>query len=150
MADKARHNGVICVRDLWLRGIASQPNLESPSTSRRVLLCIPHHHGHRFLGAFDSGIILHGELVNVVRENRSVRIRKWAAIFQSRQSFGIYMDNLHTVHVAENCAVLCGGHCVISFFPALRIHSVMHSVVFIRARPLPIEGQPTVCHSLLS
>src|SRR5580698_5487461 len=104
MADKASLDGVGSVGDLWFRGIASQPYLESPSAGRRILLGVLHHHRHKLLGAFGGGAILHRQLVNVIRENSSVRIRKCIALFKSRQALRIDVDNV--IHAAENRAIL--------------------------------------------
>src|SRR5580698_7390642 len=110
MADKTSLDGVGSVGDLWFRGVASEPYLESPSTGRWILLGVFHHHRHKFLGAFGSGAILHRQFVNVVRENGSVRIRKCIALFKSRQAFRIHVDNVQTIHAAENRAILGCAH----------------------------------------
>ena len=58
-----------------------------------------------FLGAFEKGAILHREFVNVVCEDGSVRIQKWAARFQGRQSPRIDVDVVRAGNMAKKRAV---------------------------------------------
>src|ERR1700683_4693185 len=109
----AREASCCCVSSVGnerFRRVSPSPHLESPSSSRRILLRIFHHHRHRFFVAFDIRALFHRKFVNVISENGSVRIRKRAALFQRRQSLRIHINNVHTADLVEHHAVFGHDH----------------------------------------
>src|ERR1700683_2199516 len=110
VAREASWYGVGSVWNERFRRVSPSPHLESPSSSRRILLRIFHHHRHRLFVAFDIRALFHRKFVNVIGENGSVRIRKRAALFQRRQTLRIYVNNVHAADLVEHHAVFGHDH----------------------------------------